>query len=166
MKLKAKQRGPCIRRKLLAEKEITLPLRSEAVIGFLSPQLPDDCEFLFEPTTSRPNITLFAHLLDYSTTEVLVRNNYNKSVQIPCSFRLGAATEVFYKNCFQAELDQSHAAYLPTFAEGFRSQQVKVSAVEPSLETRLPNGIMVYGPHKVISLFQSLVDKFPSIWEP
>lgn len=100
IKLKAKQKSSCIQRKLLEKKEIIYFLKIEVVISFLFTQMFDNNKFLFEPTTSSPNIALFTHLLNYSTTKVLVCNNYNKSIQIPYFFCMGAATEVFYKNCF------------------------------------------------------------------
>lgn len=82
---------------------------------------------------------------------------------MPRAFRLRAVTKIFYENCFQAGLDQSHAPYPSIFPNTFPSWGVTVSRVEPALERRLPNSVMVYGPSKVAILFENLVKKFSSI---
>lgn len=45
--LDARQQGPFIRRKVLAQQQVTLPPRSEKMVAFTSPKLPDDRDFVF-----------------------------------------------------------------------------------------------------------------------
>ena len=61
--------------------------------------LPADRDFLFEPT-DKANVTLYYHLVDALTAEIVVRNDSPIPVELPRKFRLGQVSEVHYNECF------------------------------------------------------------------
>lgn len=95
---------------------------------------------------------------------MLVRNESHCTILLPRRQRLGTLTEVLYDNCFQVTLDPELAEHPPTAPR--HQAGIKVPAPEPGLETRLANGIRVYGDPLEVQKIADLVDKFPSIWEP
>ena len=160
----AKQRGPFIRREILAESNIVLPPHSERLIPFISPNLPDDRDFIFHPSPAPRSLTFFSHLIDRNNSAVVARNDSDHAFQVPRKFRLGAVTEMYYENCYLSGLGPEHAECPPIHAPPILSSGVSISAVDPALETRLSNEIMVYGEPEVVSRFKDLTEEFPSIW--
>ena len=43
---------------------------------------------------------MYAYLVDYGMSGILVRNDSDSSIQIPSKTRLGNITEINYDNCF------------------------------------------------------------------
>lgn len=79
-------------------------------------------------------------------SDVLVCNESQCAVRLPLKQKLGLITKVFYENYFQAGLDLDTAKMLPKATPLYEShQEIKVSTVDPSLETKLLNGVRVYG---------------------
>ncbi len=101
----------------------------------MSPGLLDNRDFVFEPSPSQGRITLFSHLIDHYTSSILVCNDSSKVAQIPQNYQLGAVTEMFYENCFYAEVDSEYAAYPPRQSAPLFDQKVPLSKVNPALET-------------------------------
>ncbi len=102
LEIDAKLRGFFICRKLLAQYNFIVRPYSKALISFTFSGLPDDRDFLFEPSPLQGRITLFSHFIDHHTSSILVRNDSSKVAQILRNYQLGAVKEMFYKNCFQA----------------------------------------------------------------
>ena len=72
---------------------------------------------------------------------------------------------MFYKNCFHSELDSEYVACPPKQSVPLFDQKLSLSRVNPTLEARLPNEILIYRSPKVVQAFQALVKEFHSIWE-
>ncbi len=97
---------------------------------------------------------------------MLVRNDSPNAVLILRRHRLGTVTEVMDKNCFQAVLDLEAAGVPPKLiSDHFNCRLVAISSADPSLETKLPNGVMIYGEEKAVQRIVSLVDKLTTIWD-
>ena len=62
--------------------------------------MPSDRDFLFEPDDV--NFSLYAHIVNFETEAILVRNDEPKAITIPRNLRLGYATELEYSNAFFA----------------------------------------------------------------
>lgn len=163
--ISARQRLQPLRKKVLNAEAMTLPPRTETFVPVLPTGLPDDRDFFFQPLT-QAYLTLFSHLVDHTTGGVLVRNESQRTVRLPRKQKLGLVTEVFYENCFQAGLDLDTTEMPPKANPLHESRQgIRVSAVDPSLETKLPNGVRVYGDRVAVEKLSSLVAEFASIWE-
>ena len=111
--MSARQRGQFITRNIHAKEMSLVPPHSEILIPTKSVPLPRDRDFLFEPS-AQVNLILFAHLVDYEMTGVLVRNDSSKPVQVPRKFKLGRVLEIDYKNCFQANIEPEFTITPPT----------------------------------------------------
>lgn len=163
--ISARQRSQLLIRKVLSVEAMTLPPRTETFVPVLPTGLPDNRDFLFQPLT-QSYLTLFSHLVDHTTGGILVHNESQHAVRLPRKQKLRLVTKVFYKNCFQAGFDLD-AAKMPLKATPLHDsrQGIKVSAVDPSLETRLSNGVRVYGDPVAVEKLSSLVAEFASVWE-
>lgn len=69
--IKARQRSQFLKRRLFAEKDRIIPPPFEAMISLLPVSLPNNRDFLFH-LTAHANLTLFAHIIHYDTTKILV----------------------------------------------------------------------------------------------
>lgn len=140
----ARERSQPLRKKLMVDTTVSLPPNSESLIPVMHGTLPFDHDFFFQPV-QQPHLTLLAHLISHGTRKVLVCNDSPNAVLIPRKHRLGTVTEVIYENCFQAVFDPEAAEVPPKLAsDQFNCHTVASSLVDPSLETKWPNGIMIY----------------------
>lgn len=163
--IRARQRGQFLRRRLLAEKDGVMPLHSEAMIPLLPMPLPDDWDFLFY-TTAQTNLTLFAHIIHHETTKVLIRNTSDRPLRILRCQRLGHVVDIRYDNCFLADAEPAfNLATVPPKAAPFFEHELSCTPTptDPAMETRLKNGMRVYGDEHAVTLLAQLIVKYPSI---
>ncbi len=180
--IEARQRGQFTRRNVHAKLATVVPPRSELIVSVSSKSLPDDRDFLFEPTGAA-NLCLFAHIVDHEMTGVLARNESEHPVQIPKRFCLGSVTEMEYENCFQVELSTEMAMTPPRRTTSWIKKAAGLAAVGAAAfaatvspnsaspdgtvgrhEMQLPNGVMVYGNPRECQALSDLVDEFPTLW--
>ena len=93
IRITSRPRGQFISRVLHAESHIIVPPRSQRIIPIRSLGLPEDRDFLFEPTTHR-KLTFYSHLIDNTTTGVLAQNESSLPIQISKRTKLGEVTEI------------------------------------------------------------------------
>ena len=161
----AGQQGQPLRIKLMADITILLPMNSESLVPVAHSNLPADRDFFFQPV-QQPHLTLFAHLISHDTKKVLLRNDSPNAVLTPRKHRLGTVTEVIYENCFPAVLNPETAEVPPRFtSDHFNRLAIAISSVNPSLKTKLANGVMIYGDKQDVQRIAVLVDGFPTIWD-
>lgn len=115
---------------------------------------------------AQSNLILFLHLVDHTTGGIQVCNESQRAVHLPCKQKLGLVTELFYENYLQAGLNLD-AAKMPPKAAPLHEfyQGIRVSTVDPLLETKLVNSVKVYGDQVAVERLSSLVTEFSSIWE-
>lgn len=77
-----------LKRKVLANATTFIPPKSEALINFQQIPLPDSRDFLFQPFPQQ-QLTLYSHLLDHTSSKILVWNDAERSIQISRRHRLG-----------------------------------------------------------------------------
>ena len=102
-----------LRRNVLANTTTFIPPKSEALVDVRQIPLPDSRDFLFQPFP-QVHLTLYSHLLDHTSSRILVRNDADRSIQIPQSHRLGYITEIPFENCFATSMDHDAASTPPT----------------------------------------------------
>ena len=165
--IKAKQRGQFLRKRLLAEKDKVVPPHSDAMIPLMPVSLPDDRDFLFHPT-AQASLTLLAHIMHHDTKRVLVRNTSKRLLRISRCQRLSHIVDIHYDNCFLADVKSAFnsATVSPQTAPFFEYElSCTRTPADPSMETRLDNGVRVYRDKHVVALLAQLVTEYPSIWE-
>lgn len=72
---------------------------------------------------------------------------------------------MLYENFFLPQLDLEYAACPPRQSTPLFDSKVAPSGVDPALETRLGNKIIVYWFPKIVQAFSALVEEFSSICE-
>ena len=163
--ISARSHSQFLKRNVLANVTIFVPPKSEALVNFRQISLPDSCNFLFQPF-SQQHLTLYSHLLDYTSLKILVWNNTEHPIQIPRHYMLGCVTEIPFENCFAASVDYDAASTPPTSLFLFYERNgIIIPSAGASLEIELPNGIKIYGKGQAIEKITCLVNKYPSIWE-
>ena len=105
----ARSRGEFVRRKIYIKLSIFVPSHSEIMLSIKEINLSNDRDFLFELTQTNANLTIFAYLIDYIITEILIRNKSNTPVHIPRKLRLENILEMNYENCFQTTIEPEFA---------------------------------------------------------
>lgn len=99
IELSIRPRGAYLRKKVRTSQALMLQPGEKQTIE-VAMDLPQDRDFIFEPA-KHANFTLFSHVVDCNTTQILVRNDSPQPVQIPRRFRVGHVSELNYENCYQ-----------------------------------------------------------------
>lgn len=154
-----------LRRNVLANATTFILPKSEALINFQQIPLPDSRDFLFQPF-SQQQLTLYSYLFDHTSSKILVRNDAERSIQIPKRHRLGCITEIPFENCFATSVDHDAASTLSTSPLLFHKRNgITIPPADAGLETELPNGIKIYRDRQAVEKITRLVNEYPSIWK-
>lgn len=126
---------------VLNAEAMTLSPRSKIFVLVVLTSFLNNRDFFFQLLT-QSYFTLFLHLIDHTIGSVLVRNKSQYAVHLSHKQTFELVTKVFYKNCFQADLDLNAAEILSKANPLYKScQKIKVSAMDLLLKTKLPNSI-------------------------
>lgn len=71
-----RQKDHLVQMKVLSANAIILPPHTKALILIHHLSLPDNRDFFFHPV-AHTSLNMYGHLLDYTNTKVIVRNNFN-----------------------------------------------------------------------------------------
>ena len=163
--INARNHSQFLKRNVLANTTTFIPLKSEALVNIRQIPLPDSRDFLFQPFPQE-YLMLYSHLLNHTSSRILVRNDINRSIQIPRSHRLGYITEILFENCFATSVDHDSASSPPISPILFHEWSgITILPANTGLKTELSNGIKIYGDRQAVEKITRLVNKYPSIWE-
>ena len=129
--------------------------------------LPSDRNFLFYPTT-QANLTLYAHIVDHTTTKVLVSNTSDRLLRILRCQKLGHIVDICYENCFSVDAQATfNSVAFPPRAQSFFNLHagVALAPTDTLMETQLDNDVRIYGDKAAVREISKLVAQYPSIWE-
>ena len=129
--------------------------------------LPSDRNFLFHSIT-QANLTLYAQIVNYTITKILVSNTSNRPLCIPRHQKLGHVVDICYENYFSADAQAtfSFAAFLPKAQPFFNLYAgVALAPTDTLMETQLDNGVRIYEEKVAVREISELVAQYPSIWE-
>ena len=162
-----------IRRVVRSERRQEVPPQSTAQVAVTvggKAQLPDR-DFLFEPHTAG----VYAHFIDSRVDFVNVRNEKNTPLIISRRQRMGSVVEYEAEETYPIDLDNhSLAAKTTCGEESIASELTKMldprpaitrTHIDPTMETKLANGITIYGKMEDVSAIQKLTEEHPRIWE-
>lgn len=76
-----------------------IPSRTQTFVPMVPLGFSDNRDVLFQPL-AQSNLTLFSHLVDDTTSGILVCNKSQRAIHLPRKQKLGLVIEVFYENCF------------------------------------------------------------------
>ena len=94
---------------ILANKDTTILARTLGQICVQS-KLPEGKDPLFKPSYAKPNVTVFAQIVDCKMTEILMRNNTDDLLIIAGKTQLGQVIECKADACYRAHIDTVGAA--------------------------------------------------------
>ena len=160
----ARQHSEFLRHRALVSASTIISPYSEALVAFQRIKLPDSRDFLFS-SAPQQHLTLYSHLLDHTSTTVLIRNNAGHAIKIPLHHRFGYVTELPYESCFATSADLDVASTPPTSPTIFHDRNGISILLAGDMEIELPNDIKIYGDKEVVDAITRLVDDYPSIWE-
>ena len=163
--ISARSHSQFSKRNILANTTTFIPPKSKALVDVRQISLPDSHDFLFQPFPQE-HLTLYSHLLNHTSSKILVRNNADRLIQISQSHRLGYITEIPFENCFPNSVDHDTASTSPTSSLLFYEWNgITILPADTGLETELPNGIKIYSDRQAIEKITRLIDEYSSIWE-
>lgn len=113
-------------------------------------------------------MTLYVHIVDHTTTKILVSNTFDRLLRIPRHQKLGHIVDICYKNCFSADAQATFdSAAFPPRAQPFFDLHagVALAPTDTLMEMQLDNGMRIYGDEVAIREISELVAKYPTIWE-
>ena len=93
-----------IQRSIHIRKITVISSQSEVAISIHHAFFSASKDFLFE-SIDDINLTLYAHLVNASTSTILIRNDRNQTIQIFRNFRLDRITELNFSNVFQINIE-------------------------------------------------------------
>ncbi|TAQ84474.1 hypothetical protein B7494_g7190 [Chlorociboria aeruginascens] len=160
--LQVMQHGPRVQRAVLAQKALTVPPRSHAVIPIHHIALPER-NFLFEPADT--GLTMYAHLVNHEMSGVVAQNDSDVPVQIQRNLRLGLVGEFDFDSFFVCSPDDDQHHDMEALAKKFPgpSRTFKVTG-DKSKETVLPNGATVHGTDVQVAAYTSLLAEFADMF--
>jgi hypothetical protein len=99
--VKFHQRELFVRRNVVNQFAIIISSESYAKISYKMKNLFIDRDFLFE-SFSEISVSIYAHVINARTTEIIVRNEFTKFMKTSRNFKLKVAQEIQYDDCFYA----------------------------------------------------------------
>ncbi|SLM33512.1 reverse partial [Lasallia pustulata] len=141
-----------VRRIVRTEKRLVIPPGSVYKVPVeVQGQMPlPDRDFLFEPDLEGA----YAHIVDSTVPFICVKNSSWKEKILPRHTRVGTVTEYEEEECYPVDVeDHSLAAkYTP----------VEVDVSKP--ETKLANGVTIYGDAETVAVLADVINAFPRTW--
>ena len=137
--------------------------------------LPADRDFIFEPA-EHDSLSVCAHVVDNTMSEILVRNNSDLPVVLPKRTRLGKVVEYEANGCYAVSPDAQDLAHRP--AKSTKTSWVKKAlaaamavtaafnvATVPSPEIVHSTGVTMYDSGGSIPALTKAVEAFPNLWK-
>ena len=129
--LSIRQRDSYVRRNVHANHTIVVSSDQEIAVS-IKFSVFEDRDFLFE-SSCKTNVTLYHHVIDAFTSEVIVRNDSSKSVIIFKNFRLEIVIEMIYDDCFLITANESCMIMRPSTTFNWIKETFEASAMLAAL---------------------------------
>ena len=164
-----KQRELYVKRNIHAIESIFIFSESKIDIS-VSFSVFKDRNFLFE-SSKKIDVTLFHHIVDFHFNKLIVRNDFQRTVQISKNFCLKSITKMIYDDCFQVAANEIHRAmktfkFTQNIVTMFTSLIKSISTMTIKTKNqfekkfKLSNEIMTYENSNAITIYTRLIDKF------
>lgn len=157
-----RQDSESLRHRALASAPTIMPSRSKTLVAFQHIELSDFRDFLFCPFLQQ-QLILYSHLLNHTSTKVLIHNNADHTIKILLHHRLDCITELPYKSCFTTSVDLYVASTLTTLPIIFYNHNGISIPPTGDLEIELLKGIKIYENREAVGAITCLVNKYLSI---
>jgi hypothetical protein len=126
IEVKIHQRESFVKRNVVSQFAILVSFDSYVKILYKVKDLFTDRDFLFE-SFSEVSISIYAHVIDARTIEIIIRNESAKSMKISKNFKLDVAQKIQYDDCFYAS--QKHQLALQTSKKNSMIESLKADLI-------------------------------------
>lgn len=152
----AKPRGNPVHHTVNAKGTIVVPPRSIVPIAVHHISVPNFRDFIFEP--EKCPLSLYAHHVDGSMHSVMARNDTDLPIRLPRNYQLGYVTEFDFDHHHTDDSIADLAIRSPC------TIQIKVPVTNKfaGKETKLPNGVTIYGNEHATQCLAAIVTSFPT----
>ena len=89
---------------ILADKDTIIAAKTLGQISVRS-KLPKKKNLLIEPSYAKPDVTVFAQIVDFGMTAILMQNNIDNALTIAGKTQLGQVVEYKIDACYRAHID-------------------------------------------------------------
>ncbi len=104
--------------------------------------------------------------MHYDIKKILVRNTSEWPLRISRRQRLGHIVDIHYNNCFLTDIKSAFnsATVLPQTVPFFEHEHSYIPTLtDPSIKTKLDNGVRMYGDKHIVAQLAQLVAEYSSI---
>ena len=182
-----KQRDLYVRRNIHVNHVVVISAEQEIAIS-IKFSISKNKDFLFK-SSFKTNVTLYHHVIDFYTSEIIVKNDSLKSVKISKKFCLEMITEITYDDCFLMSSNESHMIITSSISNWikkkfktftmlsakFNKVVSAISSINSSYqidrvlssfmkEVKLINDIMLCENQTAIQAYTKLVNEFLTLW--
>ena len=167
---------------VVSKQFVTIPPRSQQAVAIGAVkrrplQLAEDRDFIFEARTL-DSLSIYAHIVDANTENVLVRNDTDRSVNLAQNTNLGQILEYNAAGCFSIHAKEAClAAKSPKRSPNWVRQSIKgaltaaaafTAAFSPTAKEIVhPSGVTIYGAPaapQILALSQ-VIENHPKVWQ-
>ncbi|KAL1981340.1 hypothetical protein VTN96DRAFT_2781 [Rasamsonia emersonii] len=106
---------------------------------------------------------LYNHVVDSNFSFVIARNDEDAPVTFARHERIGTLEDATFTTAYQVSPDAANLARLAAEPAPFERPNISVPSAPLHLETKLPNGITVYGDHITVAALKQVVEAY-AIW--
>ena len=105
-------------------------------------------------------MSVYVHVVDSDITAVLMRNDSDLDQTLPDKSPLGTIVDYDGTAAYAVDSDLGDLARCPP-----AQNMPKPCDSEPTeLETKLPNGITIYGNEHAVAMLEEVVNSYPNLW--
>ena len=121
---------------ILADKNMTIPARTLGQILVRS-KLPEGRNLFFEPSYAKPNVTVFAQIVNCGMTKILTQNNTDNVLIIAGKTRLGRVVKYKVDACYRMHIDTVGTAPINPQCLTIRNRIACSSNINPSTVNKI-----------------------------
>ncbi len=174
-----------MRRNVISQIVNVISSKAYVKISYKIKDLLSNRDFLFE-SFSEVSISIYAHVIDVRTIDVIIRNESAKLIKISRNFKLEITQKIQYDDCFYAS--QKHQFTIQIFKKNqmiknlkaeltleivdrSRSSsknskmQISVNQIDEKFEEKIFFDVIVFEDENEKQKFDKLINEFSKIWK-
>ena len=171
-------KGPRTDTVIISKARFAIPAHSLLTIPIKQVDLPPDRDLIFE-SEQLDTLTLSAHLVDHTLSQVLIRNDTDLPITLSRHTRLSKVLEYKTEKCYPVQINIKNApladksfkkAKTRSFIKQAFRKLLKLTAAfdtvtSASIETIHHTDTTIYGDASVTQAIAVVADSFPNLWK-
>lgn len=153
---------PPVQRKVTVKEDRVLPANALINVAVDYRGTLPERDLMFYPYVLPEGLAAHAHLVDASFYFVQVRNDTDRSIKLPATTHLGTVADCQEEFCYRAHPDM-HVLAAHGLAHDLDTDPT-MEKLQAGRETKLSNGITVYGAPEIVRRLKAIAEKYPKLW--